>query len=151
MPEKPDPKVLRIWLVSNAISYGVVIAVLLVLTTVATTVGGFPRQLLLIPLVVLIPAAITYLTLRREYDAWQFCVTPEALEIQKGWLYRQRRIVARDRIQHIDLNSGPLDRKFGLMQVVIHTAGADIGFIPGLSPARAESLRAELLAGREVA
>jgi membrane protein YdbS with pleckstrin-like domain len=151
MPEKPDPKVLRIWLVSNAISYGVVFAVLLVLTTVATTVGGFPRQLLLIPLVVLIPAAITYLTLRREYDAWQFRVTPEALEIQKGWLYRQRRIVARDRIQHIDLNSGPLDRKFGLMQVVIHTAGADIGFIPGLSPARAESLRAELLAGREVA
>lgn len=151
MPEKPDPKVLRIWLISNAISYGVIFAVLLVLMTVATIVGEFPKQLLFIPVVVLIPSGITYLTLRREYDAWQFCVTPEALEIQKGWLYRQRRIVARDRIQHIDLNSGPLDRKFGLMQVVIHTAGADIGFIPGLSPARAESLRAELLAGREVA
>jgi membrane protein YdbS with pleckstrin-like domain len=59
--------------------------------------------------------------------------------------------VARDRIQHIDINSGPMDRRFGLVQVVIHTAGmiGSVAAIPGLTPSEAEFLRQQLLDTRD--
>lgn len=46
-------------------------------------------------------------------------------------------------IQHIDINQGPLDRYFGLVQVVVYTAGAShaVATIPGLTQLEAEELR----------
>lgn len=142
--ERPDVRVLWVWRISNLITYGVIALIILVVTGILVRFGEPPRILLF----ALIPFGlwgITAITLKKQYEAWEFGLTDEALEMRHGWIWRQRRVVARDRIQHIDLNSGPLDRRNDLMQVVIYTAGTTVGMIPGLRTERALQLRAELV------
>lgn len=88
----------------------------------------------------------------RQYERWRYKLTPESLVIKKGLLYQSERHIARDRVQHIDINSGPFDRKFGLVQVVVYAAGAtgSVGLIPGLSPEKADWMRAQLMPRDEI-
>lgn len=46
------------------------------------------------------------------------------LLFRSGWLKRRMRIVVRSRIQHVSVQSGPIERKFGLSSVSIFTAGS---------------------------
>jgi hypothetical protein len=52
------------------------------------------------------------------------------------------------RIQHVDIDIGPVDRAFGLASLSLFTAGtvSAVGRIPGLPPDAAETLRETLLA-----
>lgn len=43
---------------------------------------------------------------------------------RSGWLRRKTRIVMLNRIQHVSVQSGPLERKFGLASLSIFTAGS---------------------------
>lgn len=142
--EKPDPKVAWVWFLSSSLTYGLLLLVGLALASWQTSRGKsiFWWLAVLIPLLLWV---VSTLTLRKQYNAWRFRVTPDALEMEHGWLWRQRRVVARDRIQHIDINSGPIDRQSDLVQVVVHTSGSQVGMIPGLDPGRAEQLRDELI------
>jgi uncharacterized protein len=149
-PEKPDIKVLNVWRISNLLGYGAFLGLLLLITAVMAVFGRAPVALLLLNLVPLGLWAISEVSLRRQWENWTFRITPETLEMSHGWIWKQRRVVARDRIQHVDINSGPFDRRFGLVQVVVHTAGTSVGFIPGLLPERAEALRDELMVNREL-
>jgi membrane protein YdbS with pleckstrin-like domain len=45
--------------------------------------------------------------------------------IRKGWLIRKVGVVPLNRIQHVSIQSGPIERKFGLASVSIYTAGSD--------------------------
>ncbi len=142
--ERPDPKVLKVWLWENGLSYALLAVPIAAGTVFAVTRGANPLWLfgtLALPGLYL----LTAITLRLEWKSWTFRLTPDTLEMSHGWLFRKRRVVARDRIQHLDVTSGPFDRRFGLVHVVVHTAGATVGKIPGLKPERAERLREELL------
>jgi hypothetical protein len=44
---------------------------------------------------------------------------------RRGWLVRKVRIVPLKRIQHVSLQSGPIERKFGLASISIFTAGSE--------------------------
>ncbi len=50
-------------------------------------------------------------------------VEDDELRIEQGLLVRKKRYVPRDRIQAIDISSGPLQRLFGLVRVNVLTAG----------------------------
>jgi membrane protein YdbS with pleckstrin-like domain len=43
---------------------------------------------------------------------------------KSGWIIRKIRIVMLDRIQHVSVQSGPIERKYGLSSVSIYTAGS---------------------------
>ncbi len=43
---------------------------------------------------------------------------------RNGWLQRKTRIVLINRIQHVSVQSGPLERRFGLASVSVYTAGS---------------------------
>src|SRR5690606_32762321 len=43
---------------------------------------------------------------------------------RSGWIVRKERIVMLNRIQHVSVQSGPLERAFGLSSVSLYTAGA---------------------------
>jgi len=45
------------------------------------------------------------------------------LEIRRGVLWRRVLFVPRSRIQHTDVNQGPIERHYGLAHLVVHTAG----------------------------
>ena len=47
----------------------------------------------------------------------------DGLEIRNGVIFRRVDYVPRSRVQHTDVNQGPVERLFGLAHVVIHTAG----------------------------
>ena len=147
--ERPDRKVLKIWVVSSFLSYAFLTFLIGVFVTFLVLRGKAGPTLLILPLSPMLLWALTSLFLKKTWERWGFRVTPRTVEIRKGLVFRSYRIVARNRIQHIDINSGPLDRRFGLVQVVIYTAGTVVGMIPGLLPERAEALRLELSASME--
>lgn len=104
--------------------------------------GGAFAALLTVP---------SFIIINRQWTNWTYELREHDLVMTWGVFWRTRRCVARDRIQHIDINSGPMDRRFGLVQVVIHTAGmiGSVAAIPGLTPSEAEFLRQQLLDTRD--
>jgi uncharacterized protein len=111
---------------------------------------GWIALLLAIVLVAIVAFVIPLLTVNRQYEAWRYQLREFDLLIRKGIWWKSERYIARDRVQHIDVNSGPFDRRFGLVQVVVYAAGGvgSVGLIPGLKPEEAEWLKEQLLATR---
>lgn len=62
---------------------------------------------------------------------------------KKGWLWRSSTVVPFNRIQHSEIDQGPIERLFGLSKLKIFTAGgasSDLN-IPGLLPETANKLK----------
>ena len=73
------------------------------------------------------------------------------IEIRHGVYWRTITTVPRSRVQHTDVSQGPLERRFGLGTLVIHTAGTAHArvTVQGLDHAVARRIRAHLLPGDE--
>lgn len=99
------------------------------------------------PLIGIGIGVLSFAMVNRQWENWKYEITPEAVVLSWGVFWKTRRTVPRQRIQHVDINSGPLDRRFGLVQMSLYVAGSlgSVGAIPGLSPDEAETLRAALL------
>lgn len=148
-PQKLHPAIRKVWQISTLFG-GLVIAALLGIPEYFLTrhVDAWPIPFPAIgPALGVLKTGIGWLMAGRQYDAWTYALREHDLVLNYGVLWRTRRCVARDRVQHLDVNSGPLDRRFGLVQVSIYAAGAlgGIGSIPGMTPEAAEALRAALL------
>jgi uncharacterized protein len=67
--------------------------------------------------------------------------------VRRGWLWRTEILIPRSRVQHLDLERGPIERYFGLASVVIHTAGTETAALrqSGLADADAVALRDALI------
>jgi hypothetical protein len=75
-------------------------------------------------------------------------LSPEGLEIRSGVWFQHLRTVPRERVQHTDVERGPIERRFGLATLVVHTAGhqdSEIRF-DGLAHETATALRDQILA-----
>jgi len=82
----------------------------------------------------------------RRYAAWRYRVTPDALRLDRGVMFRVESVVPYTRIQHVDTEQGPLERMLGLSHVTVHTAsgsGSSLT-IPGLTPDEGHALREHL-------
>lgn len=145
--ERPDIKVLFVWRAEVLISWGVLFLIVLAAAIIAILAGGAPAWILVFAALPVLGAAIAVRLLKLRWERWTFQLTQHTLEMSHGWLVRHKRIVSRNRIQHVDFDSGPIGRKFDLVHVVVHTAGATVGTIPGIRSERAERLRLELMSG----
>jgi membrane protein YdbS with pleckstrin-like domain len=86
----------------------------------------------------------------RSVRSWGYAERAEDLLVTRGVLNRQLVVVPYGRMQFVDLTAGPLDRRFGLATVQLHTAAAaSDAQIPGLVPAEAARLRDRLAARGE--
>jgi membrane protein YdbS with pleckstrin-like domain len=80
---------------------------------------------------------------------FRYRVTATTAETLSGVLTRRVRVVPLGRIQHVDLESGPVDRLFGLSSVSAHTAAGDATVhVNGVRTPDATVLRDLLLRGR---
>ncbi len=79
----------------------------------------------------------------RIYRRWGYDMGDEQLRVLRGFLWRTDTIVPFNRIQHIDVAQGPLQRLFGLSTLIVHTAGThnSIVTLPGLATTDAEDMR----------
>jgi membrane protein YdbS with pleckstrin-like domain len=86
----------------------------------------------------------------RSVRSWGYAERAEDLLVTRGVLRRQLVVVPYGRMQFVDVTAGPLDRRFGLATVQLHTAAAATDAqIPGLVPAEAARLRDRLAARGE--
>jgi membrane protein YdbS with pleckstrin-like domain len=86
----------------------------------------------------------------RAVRSWGYAERADDLLITRGILFRELVVVPYGRMQFVDVTAGPLDRRFGLSTVQLHTAAAATDAqIPGLVPAEAARLRDRLAARGE--
>ena len=85
---------------------------------------------------------------RARYVAWFRCVLlPDGLLVRRGAWWRKESFVPRARIQHTDVDEGPIARRFGIATIKVFTAGSSVSEleVDGLARADAIALRDRLL------
>jgi membrane protein YdbS with pleckstrin-like domain len=124
---------LVLWLVPLTAAVGVLLGVF---------AGGVWAAFALLPLAGLLWG---WPMLGRNWRSWRYAERADDLLISRGVLWREETIVPYGRMQLVEVTSGPLERKFGLASLQLHTAAAATdATIPGLTPAEAERLRDRL-------
>jgi membrane protein YdbS with pleckstrin-like domain len=107
----------------------------------------FLAGLLFVVVLASLLATVVLPRLAWKHASWR--LFPLVLELRRGVVFRHLVSVPRARVQHTDVERGPLERRFGLATLVVHTAGHDDSEIrlAGLEHGVALALRDRLLAG----
>lgn len=118
---------------------------LVVAAFLVTTVPFFqkPAGMVVLALAILLWGGFYFLSIERSFPFLAFAVRDKDVIMQSGWIFRTVELCPFNRIQNCSVQSGPLDRQFGLASLVIYTAGsasADIR-IRGLRQEEADNLR----------
>jgi hypothetical protein len=84
----------------------------------------------------------------RRYRSWAYHEGEDELDIRHGLLFRVRSVVPFGRVQHIDVAQGPVERRYGVATLILHTAGTRGAAVslPGLEHAEAERMRERIRA-----
>ncbi len=108
---------------------------------------GLPRWSLVLPLA---PFLLYWVLVRpgRAFRAWGYAIDPAELQVRQGIFTQTHTIVPLDRVQHIDISQGPLERAFAVCRLVLHTAGTmhSLVVVPGLARGTAERIRDDIRA-----
>lgn len=78
---------------------------------------------------------------RYTHTAWKLDV--DGFAVRRGRLWQTHTHVPASRVQHLDLKRGPIERRYGLATLVLHTAGTRLNAVQlsGMEDADAEALR----------
>jgi uncharacterized protein len=93
----------------------------------------------------LVIALVRFAFVGRSWRSWGYVERDDDLYITHGVMFRSLIAVPYGRMQLVEVESGPLERAFGLATVTLRTASPETGArIPGLSPEEATRLRDRL-------
>jgi membrane protein YdbS with pleckstrin-like domain len=138
-----ERRVLSLWRLRSSIALGVWVALVL-----AAFVGaGEPVAgvIVAVGLAVVGGLLVRWWT-SLVWRSWQFRVGDGALHLRHGVLTRRESTIPYHRVQHIDLEAGPLERRMGLTSLILRTASASSdSSVPGIDAGDAEALRARIL------
>ncbi len=124
---------------------------LLVVGTVAELVlmrrEWWPVGAIAAPLVAL-SAYLLLIAPGRRWRAWGYALGDDTLRVRHGVWTRIETHVPLARVQHIDVSQGPVERRFGVCRLILHTAGTlnSRVVLPGLARATAEAIRDDVRA-----
>jgi uncharacterized protein len=111
----------------------------LALAAVSTLAAGIALAVVVVAYV-----ASEVIALRR-FRAWAYAERAEDLLVRRGVMVRRLSVVPYGRMQFVDVVAGPLERRWELATVRLHTAAAaSDARVPGLPAAEAERLRDRL-------
>lgn len=101
-----------------------------------------------LPLLLAIGLALWQADWAWRYTRWR--LDRDGLRLRRGRWWRQERMVPRARVQHLDIERGLIERRFGLATLVVHTAGTVHGALrqAGFAEADAMQLREALVPER---
>lgn len=144
-----SPRVVLLWRAP-----WLLLTTLLVLVTgiVAAAAADLPTGLRILAPVAVLAVGVTAAILvpNAAYRRWRYAVTDDGVELRHGLVLRHESSIPHFRVQHIDIEHGPIDRWRGLVKLTISTASpASDAVLPGIEPDRAEDLRARILARAE--
>jgi len=108
---------------------------------------GWAHTLLVALLFWLLCGAIGCYAAYRRWSSSAWRLDDSGLRFRRGFLWRKEIFVPRSRVQHLDIERGPIERHYGLATLVVHTAGTRHHAlrIPGLADADAIALRDALV------
>jgi uncharacterized protein len=144
-----DARTTKVWRLSIAFSGGIFLAMLVILGIVFSFVAPVVARVLWG-----LAGAFFLLFLwqyvwytPRAYNSWGYRMDDRVLEIRKGILNKTLSLLPLSRLQHVDIQRGPVERKFGLATLILHTAGTHHATLalPGLDADEAVRLRDHLL------
>jgi uncharacterized protein len=93
----------------------------------------------------LVIALVRFAFVGRSWRSWGYVERDDDLYITHGVMFRSLIAVPYGRMQLVEVESGPLERAFGLATVTLRTASPETGArIPGLTPEEATRLRDRL-------
>ena len=126
--------------------FAVVVPVSILLALGAGLHGGLLAAGGVVAVAVLVTVLVAQL-IERQWKAIGYAEREDDLLVKRGLMFRQLVVVPYGRMQFVDVNAGPLDRRFGIATVQLHTASAATdASIPGLPPEEAARLRDRLAA-----
>lgn len=144
-----DPRVVKLWLVTDLIGYGFLLSIMLISLLVLMLVQPLLSLWLIAGWVVLTGVCLWFSFWRpsRAYRAWSYRIDKQVLETRSGIVFHRTRLLPLSRLQHVDLERGPFERMYGLSSLVLHTAGTHSANlrIPGLDAHEAVLLRDRLV------
>ena len=130
-----DPRSVRI---VRLIAIPVILAITvfpLVFFTIGWALDGIPTRaylplLVILLLLVSLALIIAYRFPAARHRRLRYRVDPEGLRIQQGVFWRKTVWIPITRVQHTDVSQGPLQRKYDLATLTVHTAGTEGASIP---------------------
>lgn len=92
-----------------------------------------------------IALALWRASLAFHYTRWR--LDEDGLRVRHGRFWRTEVLVPRARVQHLDIERGPIERHYGLATLVVHTAGTRLSAVrqPGFDEDSANRLRDALV------
>jgi uncharacterized protein len=155
VPQPLDPAVRTLWFVGALIQAFVtaVMAMVALLVVWAASDGAVPSWVS-VTVASVIAVGLSWLGWwhsRAAYERWRWTLTGRALELRHGVIWRQVSAVPYTRLQQIDVEQGPVERRLGIVTLKLRTAAATSdGTIPGITAGEADAVRARILerAGR---
>ncbi len=109
--------------------------------------GGWPVPFgVIVGVVTFIAAAFVIRLPTRRWQARGYNMSADRLRVVRGLLWRSDTVVPFGRVQHIDLNQGPIERFFDIATLTLHTAGSHNASVhlPGLNHTIATDMREEI-------
>ena len=102
-----------------------------------------------LPLLIIVAAAAIgvarFVFLARTWRSWGYVEREDDLYITHGVWFRSLTAVPYGRMQLVEVQSGPVDRSFGIASITLKTASpSTVATIPGLEPEEASRLRDRL-------
>jgi membrane protein YdbS with pleckstrin-like domain len=96
-------------------------------------------------------AVLGALVARAQVRRTRWRLDGAGLCVRRGLFWHQELLVPRSRVQHLDLERGPIERRAGLATLIVHTAGTRLHALrqAGFADADAVALRDALLPERE--
>ena len=145
--ERLDPRAKTLWRITGALGALPLLTGGAFASWVMLRVAGLPLLLGILPL---LAASVLFVVLAGvvpglRWRRWRYEIRADEVDLQRGILWVSRTLVPLARIQHVDTQSGPLQRRFNLATVVFYTA-AGPNRIPELSTPVAAGARDRIAA-----
>ena len=140
--EKLDPAYKKVSIYITTIIFAIILMAYLI-------VGIFVDVLYQYPWILLVVVAWSVLTglfillAVKGYEYEGFAVREKDILFQSGIFFRSTLIIPFNRVQHCEIEHGPIDRMFGLAALSLFTAGGSASdlSIPGLTQDKAAALK----------
>lgn len=109
--------------------------------------SGWPMRIALGVTCLVLAAVIGALMGRARWSRTRWKLDERGLQVRRGLVWHSELLVPRTRVQHLDLERGPIERRHGLATLVVHTAGTRLYALrqSGFLDADAVALRDALL------
>jgi len=118
---------------------------ILVAALIVESSAVLPPAVIMAPVALLVVLAILRLPLRRHL-ARGYVMGADRLRVVRGIWVRRDTVVPFSRVQHIDVNQGPIERFYGIATLTLHTAGTHNASVnlPGLGEDLARQMREDI-------